>query len=256
MRVSGETVFLRDQNGDLAALVRAVAAVERDGLPPHALIGGLAVIVRLAKRHRATTDVDEVYLGMEGDAAQLLVDRGARRQPNGVILAGGTRVDLISVEDYDAADLPDEPDQRAFIVAHHWSLDTATPITLVVTDALGSVVAEATPAVASVPALVAMKLASAPNRRGPTEHKRATDLFDVFRLLVVHDVGGAISAELRGAPHDLALLVRDMAERLLIVEAERSVRWLLTSGGPEMEGVTAEDLRAVGEPLRAELDRA
>jgi hypothetical protein len=43
-----------------AALVRAVAAIARAPVGPYAIVGGVAVTVRLGTAHRATTDVDTV----------------------------------------------------------------------------------------------------------------------------------------------------------------------------------------------------
>lgn len=78
--MSGESVVLGDQGGQLAKLVQAIAWLERENLPRHALIGGIAVIARLQQRHRATADVDEVFLEDEGDAIQILLDKKAKRQ--------------------------------------------------------------------------------------------------------------------------------------------------------------------------------
>lgn len=252
--MSGEDVVLEDHSGDLVNLIRAVAGLEQRGLPRHALIGGLAVIARLGRRHRATADIDEVYRGDDIDVVQLLVDEGADRQPNGVILAGGEKVDLIAVSEYRADELPDDAGQRAFILSHRWALDGATLLNLVVTDRRGGVVAEAATPVASIEALVAMKLASAPARREPALHKRASDIFDVYRLLAVHDVDRSVSRAVRAAPDDLAGLVRHFADMLLVEQAERSTRWLITMGSPEAENTSAADLRFVGVPFRDGLD--
>lgn len=250
----GDSVFLGDHSGDLANFIRAISGLEQLGLPRHALIGGLAVIARLAQRHRATADIDEVYLGDDTDVIQLLVDQGADRQANGVILASGEKVDLIAVGDYRADELPDDTGQRAFILSHRWALDGATLLNLVVTDRSGGVRAEATTPVASIEALVAMKLASASARREPALNKRASDIFDVYRLLAVHDADRSVSRAERAAPDDLAILVRNLANMLLVEEAERSTRWLITMGGPEMDHISADDLRSVGVPFRDELD--
>ncbi len=247
--MSGDAAFFGDGAGELARLVPAIQALERQGLPRHALIGGIAVIARLGQRHRATSDIDEVYLGDSIDAVQVLVDRGASRQPNGVILQDGTKVDLIAVGDYEREDLPEDTGQRAFILAHRWALDTSEPLTLVVGDAEGTAKAGVTTTVSTTAALVAMKISSAPARREPTLYKRATDIFDVYRLLTVHDLDGSVAAAVNHAPEDLAMLTSGLADRLLVREAERSVRWMLTAGGPEMEHVTAADLRAVGAPF-------
>lgn len=251
--MSGESVVLGDQGGQLAKLVHAIARIEREDLPRHALIGGIAVIARLQQRHRATADVDEVFLEDEGDAIQILLDKKAKRQKDGVILETGERVDFIAVSGFDPRDLPDDALQRAFVLSHHWALMTATRLQLVVSGAHGSPLADASTPVARTESLVAMKLAAAPTRREGVSFKRATDLFDIYRLLGSFDVDRAVARAVRGAPHDLPALVRRLAQGLLVDDAQRSVRWMLTEGGPEMQGVTAEDLRAVGEPFVAAL---
>ena len=56
-----------------AALVRAVGAIARAPVGPYAIVGGVAVAVRLGTAHRATTDVDTVvYDGTEPAAVEVL----------------------------------------------------------------------------------------------------------------------------------------------------------------------------------------
>jgi hypothetical protein len=59
--VSGERIVLAGAAGsNAAALVRATARLADANLGPYALVGGLAVMCRLAAVHRATQDVDTV----------------------------------------------------------------------------------------------------------------------------------------------------------------------------------------------------
>lgn len=59
--MSGERIVLAgDADGEAARLVRTTARLAGVDLGPHALIGGLAVMCRLAAVHRATHDVDTV----------------------------------------------------------------------------------------------------------------------------------------------------------------------------------------------------
>ncbi len=59
--MSGErTVLAGDSGGSAARLVHATAKLETAGLGPHALVGGLAVMCRLAAVHRVTQDIDTV----------------------------------------------------------------------------------------------------------------------------------------------------------------------------------------------------
>ena len=81
-------------------------------------------------------------------------------------------------------------------------------------------------------------------------------MFDVFRLLSAHDANGSVARALQSAPGDLALIVSDLASIVLVEESVRSARWLQSAGDPQMQDVTAEDLRRVGAPLRESLGTA
>lgn len=115
--MSGEPVALlvSQPSGTLVSLVRALAELETAGLPRHALVGGVAVMVRLSQAHRATQDLDEVVEPSSPTAAGLIAGPGAVE--NRAETAGGVHVDLISVGDQDlrslqASDLK-EPRRRA-----------------------------------------------------------------------------------------------------------------------------------------------
>ena len=59
--MSGERIVLAgDADGVAARLVHALAQLADVNLGPYALIGGLAVMCRLAAVHRVTQDVDTV----------------------------------------------------------------------------------------------------------------------------------------------------------------------------------------------------
>lgn len=250
--MSGDVVVLGDIDGRLEKLVRGIATLER--LPAkHALIGGLAVMARLAQRHRATADIDAVYEDGSVDVTEILVEHGATLQPDGVILPQGVKLDLIAVGDLDPADLPADPHDRAFILGHRWALDSASDVAITVLDATQQVRLEVSIPVATTAALVANKLNAAFTRRAGRAPKRASDVFDVIRLLETHDADGSISSAFADAPEDLAALACDFGEQVLNREAERSVRWLRVDGGPEMQAFRAEDLRSVGEPFIARL---
>lgn len=248
--MSGEVALLGDPQGKLEELVQAVVHFERVGLAvPYALVGGLAVTARLATRHRPTFDVDTVYVESEIDVVQVLVDNGAERQGDGVVLPQGVKLDLIAVGYLDPAGLPVDPRQRAFVLSHRWALDSADAMTLQVIDEAGGVTVQVQAPVASASALVATKLQSTLSRREALRHKRASDVFDLYRLLDVHDADGGVSTAFADAPKDLAALSREFATQLLVDEAERSVRWMRAGGGPEMQEIEPADLRAVGEPF-------
>ena len=100
MNDDGPTVILRSGVDD--HLVRSTAALQRlsnISIGRTAVIGGFAVMVRLATAHRVTEDVDTVTWTADGtlDAPiALLVEHGATRSRNGVDL-GDVHIDLIAV---------------------------------------------------------------------------------------------------------------------------------------------------------------
>ena len=62
--MSGDVTLIEAGDGGITRLVRTAATLfARPGFGPAALVGGLAVTVRLATVHRATNDVDAVSDG-------------------------------------------------------------------------------------------------------------------------------------------------------------------------------------------------
>ena len=140
--------------GNAARLVQATARLAEAHLGPHALIGGLAVMCRLAAVHRATQDVDAVAETTAPTAVEVLTSSIGAPDASGPnrVLVDGVRIDVIDTEslryeDLDGIDL----DDRLFVVSHRWALETATGTELVTGEATASI-RVATPA-----ALVAMK---------------------------------------------------------------------------------------------------
>lgn len=242
--------------GTLASLVRALASIESAGLPRHALIGGVAVMVRLSQAHRATQDIDEVVEPSSPTAAVLISGPGAVEHR--VQTADGVRVDLIAVGDRDLAlvqpaDLPEHDDDRLWALAHDFALRSAEPALIRVTDPAGGLIAEVTSPVATTAALFATKLQSAPRRSGDTQAKRGSDVYDAFLLL--DQLGPhALADALRHGPHDLAPLVGGLAVRLFDDEAERTLRWTVHAGiDTAAAGMTPAALRALSDELVAAL---
>jgi len=151
----------------MAALVQAIPIAARATGRPVVVVGGLAVLCRLSRPYRATTDLDTVSRLEEGQTGQLelLVAAGATLSgPSGVQLPtalGPVQIDVLQVADADFDPLPDDPTDRLHVLSHAWAADTATLMTLM---------ADAPPPVdvlvAQPAALVAMKLQSAMNRGG------------------------------------------------------------------------------------------
>jgi hypothetical protein len=156
LRISASPVVTR--------LVRALEVLAQQ-VPTRefAVIGGLAVMVRLEGAHRVTDDLDTVATQHGDDPITVEVVIGTE----GTI--EGTRVDCIGVGDVPAAELPlanlpDDALDRAFVLSHRWALDTAENQVLHA-DYLGAS-ATVTCRFANAGALVAMKLQSAPRREG------------------------------------------------------------------------------------------
>lgn len=250
--MSGErTTLAADADGNTARLVRVTAQLADVDLGPHALIGGLAVMCRLAAVHRATQDVDTVTETTVPTAVEVItssIGSPDPSNPNRVLIAGVT-IDVIDTEPFEPQDLDglDTGDQL-FVVSHRWALDTATGTEIAAGGETASI------RVATAPALVAMKsgAVSCDHRREP--RKRASDLYDLYRLILEYDRTGAISEALTAAPHSLGRLVADALRAHVVDEPERAIRSLL-DGGPEMSAVTADDLRDVIGPLVDRLGR-
>jgi hypothetical protein len=221
----------------------------------YALVGGIAVAARLGGAHRATTDIDAVVEDSPRgpsavEALLALSDTAPDPDARTRIMVGGTKVELLEVGDVGPRELEGVPDNDAlFVSSHAWGLETASRLTITAaSDPLGSVA----PWVATAPALVAMKLHAIEDRRGDSVLKRASDAWDLYRLLVDLDRDGQIRSVLATAPDPLPKLVRSAALRVLVSGATRTRSWLL-QGDAVMASIRADDLRTVAEPLVATL---
>jgi len=175
--VSGEILFIDGPGGSASRLVRALRGLA-DEVPPSefALIGGLAVMTRLGRVHRATDDLDAAAHSVDGGPSRLSVLVGGGESGQGRRSIEGVKVDCIDVGssravDLDPGDLPDDEFDRAFLLAHRWALDSATEAVLSAVSEQRVPVATAMCRVAIPAALVAMKLQSAPRRRAERAHK-------------------------------------------------------------------------------------
>ncbi len=206
--MSGE-VRLADESGMASRLVAALAELtDRVEHGTFALVGGLAVMARLRQVHRATEDIDGVSQQVGDDpsaVAIVLGETGPDHKPRPI---AGVKVDHIDVGSVPAAEIPveDLPEMewdRAFILAHRWRLDSATPATVTAVRQ-GEVTATVTCLVVSPASLVTMKLQSASRRPQSRVHKAANDYLDLFRFISDGELGAALAADLLSrAPHDL-----------------------------------------------------
>lgn len=250
--MSGErTILAGDADGNAARLVRAMARLSDAGLGPYALVGGLAVMCRLSAVHRATQDVDTVVETTVPTAVEIITSSVGAPDPSNPnrAIVNGIKVDVIDTEVFRYRDLDGiEPGDQLFVVSHRWALDTATEIEIVAGEATASI------PVATPSALVAMKSGAVMGGRSREPRKRASDLYDVYRLVLEHDRAGGIGEPLAAAPFGLGRLLGATLRTHVIEEAERAVRWLV-DGGPELAAVTPDDLRDVIGPLVGRLER-
>ena len=119
----------------LVGLVRAVEVLAGEPIGDYAIVGGVAVTVRVGSAHRSTTDVDTVVdEGVVPSALEVLL-----RQPGAVagdrfqqVFLNGTKVELLPVGRVAAGDVDGLPDDQAlFVTAHAWALESATAVTII-----------------------------------------------------------------------------------------------------------------------------
>lgn len=224
---------------------KAVALLE--SLPVELrLIGGLAVMCRVGTPHRATVDLDAVARDLP--LVHEAIARIAVTAPGGgqYTFAGDFDLDVIDVAPSTTRVLidqlleHDEPlgDLDLNMIAHTWAHDSATPLDVVaVEDGTGQVLARADGRlVASPVGLVAMKATTVPLRSSSRPEKRASDLYDLGRLIVVGNLGDT----------DLAV----MPEELRVAVVDHLRHWFVDPGGRDR---TFREVRRFDEP-RLDLD--
>ena len=205
------------------------------------LIGGLAVMCRVGSPHRTTVDLDAVARDLEGlheSIAGLAVTSSGGGQYR---FAGDMDLDVIDVAPVPTGELVAElteardalSDLELNVVSLTWAHDTATPLDIVAVDELdGAPLAKASGRlVASPSGLVAMKATAIPLRASTRPEKRASDLYDLARLLLLP---GGERASLDDVP---TLLAAPVGERLQ--------RWFLDDAGRDR---TYRDIRRFDEP--------
>ncbi len=200
-------IVLPGHSSALLEVTRTVLATP--GLPEVALIGGLAVTMRVSAvgaGHRATVDIDLVTVESEPEAVEVLADaHDAERQP---LVIDEIKVDLIATSALTDDDLDGLEDKhRLFVAGHRWAFEGAEPSRMTVLGADPVTVEVATPA-----GLVATKshaIGYPTSRRRAT--KAASDLLDLFRLVDLYNREGELSDELRGAPGGIGRIIADVA---------------------------------------------
>ncbi|GIF64860.1 hypothetical protein Ais01nite_28950 [Asanoa ishikariensis] len=233
----------------MSALALAIPAVaERTGRDV-TVVGGLAVVCRLSRPYRATTDLDTVHRRRDDEPAQLelLLASGASRSgPAGVLVptaVGQVQVDILEVTDADLARLPEDPTDRLHVLSHAWAAASATLVTI---RAVG--VPDLAVGVAEPGPLVAMKLQPVMNRG---RAKEATDLLDIIRLCLDPVAGPTVLTQLANSEPQLREDAGRHAGRWFDHQAGRSLR--VVRAVPEGQGIELDDLHLVGELLHSVL---
>lgn len=237
-----------DAKGVVARSVQALADLPSD-LPPAAVVGGLAVMVRLYEAHRVTTDFDEVSLSRDA-AITTLLSLGATRTSSGVHLPDqDVQLDFLDagVELADLAAMAphalDEDERRAIQLALvcRYALDTAVPTDIYAIDAAAdTVVAKVSIPVAVAGALVAMKVHAAlsPERN---KVKVASDLYDAFRI--IRAWGPSVIAEdLSRAPVPLLERTITQIRSVFLDDVDRTAHRLASASVPGVATVAVDDL--------------
>lgn len=218
-------------------------------LPPELrLIGGLAVMCRVGTPHRTTVDLDAVARDLpsvHAAIARLAVISSGGGQYR---LEGDLELDVIDVTAMTTDALIGEltgdghvmTDLELNVIAHCWAHDAATTLDIAaVDDETGDVLARAEQRyVASTEGIVAMKVTTVPLRASSRSEKKASDLYDLGRLIVD---GGMARGALQVLPEALAEVVK-----------ARLVSWFVDGTGRDR---TYRVVRQFDEP-RLDLDSA
>ena len=245
--VSGSENHTLRLTGIEAALLVS-AAVSRLGDPlsgRYAIIGGLAILCRCRTAKRVTSDIDTVSAGM--DRGALVADKA---MASGSDPEEDVKFDRIVTEPLTMADLEGLPEkQQLFLAAHRWALESAGPVSVEIsyrdTSAGPLEVARASLAVATAPALLAMKLHSIQDRRRERPEKEGSDAEDIYRIISEYDQGGDLARALSLAPLGLPQLVLSTAQKVLVDGQLALRRALNVYGGESAREIDSDDFSFV-----------
>jgi len=238
--VSGEPVVLASGS---APLIAAAGHATRNAGVRAVVIGGLGVICRLQRAHRATADVDTAT---DGHTSLSLVARipGAKLDGKDITIDGVVVqvIDTYELDD-DVSDIEPVVD-RLFVVGHRYAYETAEPLRVLAGERVDETLQIATPA-----GLLATKVHALEDRH--EARKRASDATDIIGLLdTCHD---EIVGALAHAPHDLAGMVAQSIRHTLIDDAARRARDLIAYGETDW-ALSADEISAVARRLCDKLD--
>ena len=243
-------LLVGDETRRLVEAIRVVADII--GETP-IVVGGIAVLCRVHRAYRATSDLDTLSYRDHRSTGDLdTLNRSAARAPsllellraspgaeavepaaaNVITPSGPVRVDVIDV--IDAPDSPDieDPTDRLYEMAHAWAFRTATELRI---DALGSdrqSMVRAVARVAEPGPLVAMKLQAVLLRSTPEE---GTHLLDIVTILLDPVARDVALTQLAGCDPVIAADATLHAHRWFVEHVDRTLRLIRAAGGLEIE---------------------
>lgn len=239
----------------MVRLVTAAARLSEAGLSAYAIIGGVAVSARLQHTHRATADLDAVVDDLTVPPALEVISQlpNARPDPDSPhrVIVEDIKVEIQGTQPLRPGDLAGLTEkQTLYVGAHRYALDSATAMTLIARDAD----VQATVPVATPAALLAMKLHAIQDRRpaGGID-KRASDAWDIYRLLLDLDRTGQIRQELLALDPPLRAAVAAALRKVFVDQARQTAGWL-RAGDDTMASVRAAELEALADPVLNVID--
>lgn len=239
----------------MAAVVQGVIEVRTLLSQPPIIVGGLAVLSRLSRSYRATTDLDLVdrMLGGVPQLEVLRASEGAESvEPAAVVLPtpyGSVKVDVLEVRQVELDHPTDDPGDRLHAFAHAWASDTATDVTIEVNRTDGERIEVTTP-VAEPGPLIAMKLQAVMNR---SADKQGTDLLDIVRLTLDAAIRPDALAQIRSVDTTLARDITLHVELWFRRNRQQALRRIREAGGAD---VMLDDVDLVADLLIAAAARS
>lgn len=247
-------------------LVQAIGVVADIIGETPTIVGGVAVLCREHRAHRATSDLDTLSYGDHRSTRDLdALDRSEARAPSVLELlraspgaepvepaaatvitpSGAVRVDVIDV--IDSPDSPDieDPTDRLYEMAHAWAYRTATELRIDVLASGRQSMASAVARVAEPGPLIAMKLQAVLLR---SRAKEGTDLLDIVTILLDPVARDVALAQLAGCDPVIAADAALHAHRWFVQQLDRTLRLIRAAGGP---AIGREEIALVADLLGA-----
>lgn len=180
----GEAIILvADRGSRIRSFVDALTRFPAE--PQWSVVGGFAVNVRITHVHRLTNDLDTVSRDQTSLVEILVTQLDAERLDTAKLQfdQDGTTVVVDVMADTADVPLPNEPGERAFVLARRMALATSEWTGLQVVEGR-AIIAEASAPIATVPALIVLKTVAIPRRsQGNSPQKVGSDIHDLVRLV-------------------------------------------------------------------------